>query len=793
MAAMRRSRLLAAAFAACAWCAAAPAQNAPREPKVGYLYPAGGRAGTTVQVAAGGQALRDPQAVLISGGGVSAKVIRHVQPLRPLDGDQRKLLQERLRELHEGRRTSIFDEDETATDMMQARAEPGRAKGAPDAPGATDGKAAKGAPKEVTLPHHPLIQSLEKLSAEEVRYVLRDTLNPRKRQPNQQIGELVVMDVTLAPDAAPGQRELRILSRAGISNPMRFEVGQLPEFEEREPNNPDWRATPMVEQPSTLNGQITAGDVDRFRFRARSGEKLVLATQARQLVPYLADAVPGWFQATLALRDSRGREVAFGDDFGASPDPVLCVAIPADDEYTLEIRDALYRGREDFVYRVTVGQVPYATAVFPLGGRAGSPTPASVAGWNLPGDRVSLDTASSATGIRQGALKVGNWVSNPVSYAVDTLPERAEAEPNDTRDRAQAVAEAQVVNGHIAAPGDADVYRFRGGAGSLFTAEVVARRAGSPLDSLLKLADSKGAVLATSDDSVDNECGLMTHHADSLLTATLPRDGDYFVTLGDTQGRGGAAYAYRLRMGPARPDFALRITPSGINIPPGGTAVATVHALRKDGFAGDIEIAPAEGESGFAVAGGRIPAGRDKVRVTITARGAAEGVTPLRLEGRAQVAGAAVVRPVVPADDMMQAFAYRHLVPAQELLVSSREGGRQRPLVRVADPGIVRIPAGGTAEVRIAAPRRPGGRDFELKLHDPPRGITLDRVTSSAMGAALVLKAAADAPAGPPDNLIVEALIEPPAGARRGSGGAQQGRRVPVGVLPAIPFEVVRR
>ena len=50
--------------------------------------------------------------------------------------------------------------------------------------------------------------------------------------------------------------------------------------------------------------------MDRFRFRARRGQQVVIETYARSLIPYLADAVPGWFQATLALYDDKGKEVA---------------------------------------------------------------------------------------------------------------------------------------------------------------------------------------------------------------------------------------------------------------------------------------------------------------------------------------------------------------------------------------------------------------------------------------------------------------------------------------------------
>jgi hypothetical protein len=36
------------------------------------------------------------------------------------------------------------------------------------------------------------------------------------------------------------------------------------------------------------------------------------------------------------------------------PDPVLYYEVPADGHYDLEIKDAIYRGREDFVYRITL-------------------------------------------------------------------------------------------------------------------------------------------------------------------------------------------------------------------------------------------------------------------------------------------------------------------------------------------------------------------------------------------------------------------------------------------------------
>ena len=85
------------------------------------------------------------------------------------------------------------------------------------------------------------------------------------------------------------------------------------------------------------------------------------------MIPYLADAVPGWFQAALTLYDAQGNELAYDDDYRFHPDPVLHYVVPNDGEYTIEIRDSLYRGREDFVYRIAIGELPFVTGIFPVG------------------------------------------------------------------------------------------------------------------------------------------------------------------------------------------------------------------------------------------------------------------------------------------------------------------------------------------------------------------------------------------------------------------------------------------
>ena len=128
----------------------------------------------------------------------------------------------------------------------------------------------------------------------------------------------------------------------------------------------------------------------------------------------------------------------------------------------MEIRDSIYRGREDFVYRVSIGEQPFITQLFPLGGQAGVATTAAIGGWNLPERQLTLDTEPGGAGIRQTAWRSDEAVSNNILYAVDSLPECREIEPNACRanraaghpaDHRQRPHRAQRRGGRLPVPG----------------------------------------------------------------------------------------------------------------------------------------------------------------------------------------------------------------------------------------------------------------------------------------------------------------------------------------------------
>ena len=651
---------------------------------IGYVYPAGGQQGTTFPIRLGGQALLHPSHVVVSGEGVTVRLVDYY---RLLSNEEQTLLRRQVTELRK--------KETTLSEAMIARwawfefpapigppEQLSAAQIAPNAdPALSDEERAK----------RNLIERVERMFAEDERF-------PAVRSH----AELLFAEVTIAPDAKPGRREIRVITRRGISNPLPFYVDQVPEVARKpmktcqlpvlgrehlaQRKRPPEEEELQITIPCTMNGQIGPGEMNRYRFQAKKGQRLLITVKARQLIPYVPDAVPGWLQAVLRLYDASGKEVAYADDYRFDPDPVMFFEVPADGEYVLVIHDALFRGRESFVYRITIGELPFITNIFPLGARVGEPVKIEMDGWNLAGATISAPE-NAAPGVHLIAAKAGKYLSNYVPFAVDTLPETLDKEPNDQPAQAQKVTLPVIVNGRIDRVGDWDVFEVEGKAGQTIVAEVHARRLWSPMDSFVKVTAADGKVIALNDDHYDAGAGWNTDHADSYLMVKLPADGKYYVHIGDTRRQGGKQYAYRLRMSEPQPDFALRVVPSRIGIRSKSSAAVTVFALRKDGYDGPITVRFKDLPPGFESSGVTLPAGKDTVNLGLKTTLAEMG-NPVNLTviGVAKVGDREIVREAVPAEDRMQAFLWRHLLPADDLLAGVFDPNYQPPPQRIRPP-----------------------------------------------------------------------------------------------------------
>lgn len=735
-------------------------QRRGRDPHLAYAYPAGCERGMSSEIVIGGQYLKDVNEVHVSGDGVQVKILGWY---RPLTAGEYNNLRMRLRETRE---------------RLAGRAALSRA----------------------ALPTDAEVALVAGISDDQLREmeVYRERANDPRRQPNDQLEEQVTVQVTCSMEAELGKRELRLLTDNAISNPLWIHLDKWVEHRESEPNDVVPSDT-VGRLPFVHNGQVMPGDVDRFRFEANKGMRLVVAAAARDVIPYLADAVPGWFQAVMRVTDETDQEVGFADSFHYRQDPVIYFEVPRDGRYTVEIRDALYRGREDFVYRVKVGEIPFVTSVFPLGGRVDSEVAVQLRGWNLKDAELNLTTPS-----RQDYRPV-RWYSAPQGTAgtvrfplqIDFWSEILEREPNDSPSHAQSISWPSTINGRIDRPGDEDVFRLE--TGGRLVAEIHARRLGSPLDSMLTVTDAQGNELAFNDDHEDKAQAMLTHHADSHLTASIPATGNYFLRVSDAQRGGGEEFSYRLRLRSPQADYDLRVVPSTIIARAGQVVPITVFVLRRDGFASDIELSLIDPPEGFRIDGSTVPRGVDRVRMTLTVPDTppSDPVT-LRMQGAARrgTRGRAnIVRPAVPAENMMQAFIWHHLVPVENwnVVVSGKPAARM-PFQLMLPAERVVVPRGGKLRLDLLVLSKHVAADqLRIELDDPPPGITASIVTKDAEKPFIEVTTEADEVE--PElrgNLLINVFSEftpKPTEANP----APKTRRTSYGFMPAVPFEVTKR
>ncbi|MCE2402874.1 hypothetical protein J4G08_18570 [Candidatus Poribacteria bacterium] len=186
-------------------------------------------------------------------------------------------------------------------------------------------------------------------------------------------------ELVIAPDAPIGVREIRIVGKNGASTAWPFEITDVPDTVEIESNNLAESAT-TIELPIIINGVVSSGgDEDFFTFQGTKGDRCVFNVKAYRY----NNISQQFFNPTISLFDAQGKELARSNGF-YSLDPLIDFTLPEDGAYFLRIRDLLYRGNPDSVYRLTSGVVPYNTYIYPTGGTIGNVIKTTIGGENLP-------------------------------------------------------------------------------------------------------------------------------------------------------------------------------------------------------------------------------------------------------------------------------------------------------------------------------------------------------------------------------------------------------------------------
>ncbi|HEX3147085.1 MAG TPA: hypothetical protein VHR66_03325 [Gemmataceae bacterium] len=437
--------------------------------------------------------------------------------------------------------------------------------------------------------------------------------------------------VKIAGDAPLGDRHVILRTAQGITNPLKFVVGNLPEIVEDEV---DGEPIPVpVAAPVTINGRIFPHeDIDIWSVALKKGETLTAIVDAERIGSPL--------QAKLDIHDPAGKLVAEGVA-AAGHDPRARFTAPADGVYQLHITDARSDGGPAFVYRLTLTTGPVVDRVFPLGGRRGQPVELEVSGSGVP-SRTTV-TIPKNSGLGTLTLATENGPSLPFSLDVDDLPEVRETDSPDPV-RGNFLAGPSIANGRIAMAGEVDRWSFSAHKGDVLELDLRAARLGSPLLGVMTITDTAGKELARAEAGTGNV-------VDPSLRFTAPVDGIFFATVQDRfRGRSGPAFAYRLRLARPEPSFDLSVSTLGLAMERGKSAPLRVVANRHGSYAGPIALSIDGLPDGVtAPTDIVIAAGQPQIDVQLKADATAKvQATNIRVRGTAMISLAPLTAMLLP-------------------------------------------------------------------------------------------------------------------------------------------------
>ena len=445
------------------------------------------------------------------------------------------------------------------------------------------------------------------------------------------------IQIVIGTDATFGPHELRAASVNGVSNPLTINVSDLPEFTEITPNNQATNA-PFFLLPAAISGIVTtSAESDYFRFRAKAGEKIIFDVQANRFGSPL--------DPTLVIQDAMGKELAKSEDVNGL-DPFIEFTPPADGEYAAKIFDLRFQGGGDYRYRILAGSLPYLEYLFPFGGKRGTSVDLQLDGRNLDGTgkMVVMIASDAPLGRQEVRARTPHGYSNPQPFEVGDLNEIAESEPNNDKDKANSFTPPVVINGRINEAKDIDYFRLKSPSDQKWVIEVQARRAGSPLDSLLTLMDSQGKVLQRNDDS---------DGPDAKIEFDAKKDTEYLLSIRDLTDRGGNRFGYRMtvRAPNTSPDFAVKASGGRFRVNRGGRIAVRCEVERRNGFDGIVRITADNLPSGVTASTlvlGSQP--RFGWVILSAASDASLGYSPLKFSAWSEASGKAILRMVEPAE-----------------------------------------------------------------------------------------------------------------------------------------------
>jgi len=417
------------------------------------------------------------------------------------------------------------------------------------------------------------------------------------------------LKITVEPTALPGVREFRLATPNGASTVGQLVVVRDPVVFEQAENDVLDKAQ-VVTLPATLCGVLEkVEDRDLFKFHATAGQGVSFHVRSQRLQDKIHD-LQEHSNPIIYLRDATGGLLAMSDNTFFA-DPFLAHQFATEGDYCLEIRDARYKGNGFWEYCIETNSRPFVANIFPLALGINAETTVKPAGALFPAETLVKLTLPLGTplGMSWQPLSIGDQPSPPVPVLATDLPLVTEAagENNDVK-TALVVTVPAMINGQIELEADLDAYSFTALKGEKFNFEVIARRAQSNLDPILRLMNADGGVLREEDDFSH---GKTQHTSDATLEGwEAPADGTFYIDIRDVHLRGGTGFPYALKITRTTPYFELYVDTDKTQLSPGNSGVLFVRAKRMHGFTGDVQLHIDNLPAGVTAVTGKILGGK---------------------------------------------------------------------------------------------------------------------------------------------------------------------------------------
>jgi hypothetical protein len=604
-----------------------------------------------------------------------------------------------------------------------------------------------------------------------------DAEKPEDKARNDVMNSKCKLRFTCTPNTTPGIRDFRIMTPHGVSTVGQLVIAREPIVLESAEND-RLDQSQSIPLPATLCGAIEkAEDIDFYRFHVDQPSALTFHMTSQRLQNRLHD-MQTRVDPVITLRTATGTTLAASDNHFAG-DPLLHVTLDRPGDYLLEVRDVRYQGNADWSYAIEASARPFPTMTHPLAVPAGEATTVELRGLGLPPNATTslqppVDSADSIVRLAPSVSDVPLSSVLVWSTRARLIPEASSPQPSATTaadgtplqpiDTPTPVAAPCVITGRLEQPTEVDRYRFTAKANERFTFEVLARRLGSNLDAKLRILNESDTPLIEVDDTTFDRLA----SSDPMIENwTAPADGMYTIELRDLHGRGGLDFPYAIRLTSARPYFVLEADTDKTLLAPNTSGVLYVKALRRNGFAGEIQLAIDGLPSGVDAVCGRILANGSDGAIWLRGRGdAPTGIGNVRISG---------VSTLLAADGSQETLLATAST-MQEIYMPG--GGRghypvDAHTVSVAQPMDIRniamssthieLKPGGSQRIEVTVERSPEYRgnvtlDLMLQhLEQPygnplPKGVTIDGgasktlLTGTESVGYITLKAAADAP-----------------------------------------------